>query len=438
MNIKGIFKKVSILLSLLFVITVVTACGSKDNDAESEDGVTEVSFIAYSNYEAPLQAVVEKFEAENKDIKIKLELAPFSQLMETIEIKMGSKSKDVDLLFVDTPLTMNYVLRGFLEPLDDLMDINPSEVWADSAVDAVTFENELVAAPLNSSSQVMYLNKDIFEEKGVEIPKEDERLTWEEVVELAKQLTYDSTGDGQTDVFGFSFDQIDRAYQLLALSDSKGVEMISDDGLTANGYTNSKESVEAYEFYYDLYNTHKISPKIDREEAIDYFISGKIAMYVGANHNLPKLEDSDLNYGVSLHPYFEGEKVATPTGAWNAGISKYSENKEEAARFLEYLTTDPEGSKAFFEVGATLPVNLELLDYIIEDKKYDEFPNSVIRIAAIESRETAVTRPKTPGYLEWETNMNRAFENIKNGTKPQEALDNAAKEIDNLLKKYAQ
>lgn len=438
MNIKGIFKKASILLSLLFVITIITACGSKDSDKNSESGQTEISFIAYSNYEAPLEAVVEKFEAENPDIKVKLELAPFSQLMETIEIKMGSKSKDVDLLFVDTPLTVNYVLSGYLEPLDDLLDIEPEKIWADSAVDAVTFENQLVAAPMNSSSQVMYINRDIFEEKGVEIPEEDERLTWAEVVELAKKLTYDSTGDGQTDIFGFSFDQIDRAYQLLALSDSKEVKMLSDDGLTSTGYTNSPKAVEAYEFYYDLYNTHKISPKIDREESIDYFISGKIAMYVGANHNLPKLEDSDLNYSVTLHPYFEDGKVATPTGAWNVGISKYSEKKEAAAKFLKYLTTDSEGSKTFFEVGATLPVNTELLNYIIEDESYDDFPNSVIRIAAKESQETAVTRPKTPGYLEWETNMNRAFENIKNGTKPQESLDNAVREIDNLLKKYAQ
>ncbi len=89
-----------------------------------------------------------------------------------------------------------------------------------------------------------------------------------------------------------------------------------------------------------------------------------------------------------------------------------------------------------FEVGGTLPVNNELLDFIETDAAYDEFPNNVIRIAAKESRETAVPRPKTPGYLEWETNMNRAFENIKNGTDPKEALDRAASEIDNLLKKY--
>lgn len=435
-------KKILSLISMILIL-LLAACGGGNSDISDENadadgdetGGTELSFIAYSNYEAPLEAVIEDFEAENPNITVKLELAPFEQLMETIEIKMGSKSEDVDLLFVDSPLAVNYALKGYLEPLDSLMSPDIADAWVDSAVDGVTFQDQMIAAPMNSSSQVLYLNKDIFEEKGVPLPKENERLTWEEIIEIAEQLTYDSNGDGQNDVFGFSFDQIDRAYQLLALSDSLDAEMVSENGLEATGYTNSPEAVEAFQFYSDLFNKYGVSPRIDRAESIDYFISGKIAMYLGANHNLPKLEESDLNYGVSLHPYFAKGEVATPTGAWNVGISKYSKNKEAAAKFLAYLTTG-EGAKTVFEIGGTLPVANELLDFIETDPMYDEFPNNIIRISATESRETAVPRPKTPGYLEWETNMNGAFKNIKNGTDPQEALNQAASEIDNLLKKY--
>lgn len=429
-----------IAVSLLLMISLVAGCAKSakpDQGASSPSpsGVSEISFVSYSNYEKPLKKVIEAFEKQHPDIKVKLELNPFAQLMETIEIKMGSKSKDMDLLFVDSPLVMNYAVKGYLEPLDKLIAADAKQKWVKFAVDAASYQNQLMAAPMNSSSQVMYYNKDLFQQKGIPFPAEDKRMTWEEVRDLAVKLTSDTNGDGQTDVFGFSFDQVGRAYQLLALSDSLGAKMVSDDGLVSKGYTNSPEAVKAFQFYADLFNKDKVSPKIKKEESIDYFTSGKVAMFVGANHNLPKLKASGLNFGVALHPYFAGQKVATPTGAWNVGISKFSTKKESAAKFIEFLTIG-EGAKILFEEGGTLPPQVELLDAIEKDPKYGEFPNNVIRISARESRETAVPRPKTPGYLEWETNMNKAFEDMKNGTDPKKALDDAVNIIDNQLKKY--
>ncbi len=230
---KRLLKQVKWLSAILLIATTLTACGKpnaqseekpSENKEKTTSEVTEISFVSYSNYEAPLKKVIEEFEKENPTIKVKLELSPFKQLMETIEIKMGAKSKDVDLLFVDSPLTMNYTLKGYLEPLDELLGAKVKEKWVKSAIDTASYKGKLMSAPMNNSSQVLYYNKDIFKEKGVEFLPEDKRLTWEEIVKTAQNLTYDNNGDGQTDVFGFSFDQIGRPYQLLALSDSLGAK----------------------------------------------------------------------------------------------------------------------------------------------------------------------------------------------------------------------
>lgn len=428
------FTRLKFIVLLIFSVLVFVGCNS-DSDSGNADGVTELSFMAYSNYEAPLNAVIEEFEKEHENIKVNIELAPFANLMESIEIKMGAQDDDLDLIFVDSPLTTNYALKGYLANLDDYFDFNPNDVWAEAAVNSSTYDGELLAAPMNSSSIVLYLNKDIFEENNVAIPDDTTRMTWEETIELAKQLTYDSDGDGQNDVFGFSFDQVDRPFQLLALSDSFGVDLIDEDGLVTTGHLDSPEAVEAFQFYYDLYNTWGVSPRITREESIDYFISGNIAMYLGANHNIPKIDESDLNYSVTLHPYFENGTPTTPTGAWGIGVSAYSKNKEAAATFLEYLTAG-DGAEILYDVGGTLPVANELLEHILTDSEFDEFPNKVIRISAQESMETAVPRPMTPGYLEFETNLERALSDIKNGTDPETVLSNTAAEIDRHLEKY--
>ena len=424
------------LAPLMITATVLAGCASGNSapaangqlEAAPAAGTQEITFAAYSNYEKPLTEAIKAFEEQNPEIKVKLDLAPFDQLMETIEIKLSAKSKDVDALFVDSPLVMNYSVKGYLAPLDELIDEEATQKWTPSAVNSVTYNNQLVAAPMNSSSQVLYYNKELFEKNGIPFPDENTRMTWEEVVELAKKLTADH-------VYGFSFEQISKAYQMLALSDSLGVKMISEDGLTATGYSNSPEAAQAFQFYGDLFNKHQISPKIRKEESLDYFTSGKVAMYLATNQNMPKIRDSGLDFGVTLHPYFAGEKVATPTGAWNLGVSQFSEKKEAAAKLVEFLTLG-EGARIIFEVGGTLPPQIELLDAISTDPKYEAFPDSILLMAAKESLETAVARPMTPGYLEWESNMNKAFDDIKNGAVPQKALDQAVSIIDNQLKKY--
>lgn len=434
-------KRIKWFIPFFLVLMLMAGCTSggqqvdgekKNTNSSSNDGSTTLNFLAHSNYEAPLKKVIQEFEKENPDIKVNLELAPFSQLMESIEIKLGSGSEDTDVLFVDSPLVVNYSLKGYLEPLNELLGGNAKESWVSSAVETVTYNDQLMAAPMNNSSMVLYYNKAIFEEKGIPFPAEDERHTWEEIIDMAKQLTYD---DGEKQIFGFSLDRVGTAYQFLAIPESLGVDMLSEDGLTSNGFTNSPEAIEAFTFYLNLFNEWKVSPKISQDESVDYFVSGKVAMLLGLTHNVPKLEESDIDYGISLHPFFEDGEVATPTGSWNIGISKYSQNKEEAAKFIEYLTIGA-GAKIMFEEGATLPVHVDLLDSIFNDPKFAEFPNNVMKIAAKESQETAAPRPKTPGYLEWDSNMSKVLEDIKNGADPKATVDEVVNVIDNLLKKY--
>ncbi|MFD0677314.1 MULTISPECIES: extracellular solute-binding protein [unclassified Paenibacillus] len=405
--------------------------------ADSAAGMTEISYLANSIWEKPIKKVIEEFEKENPNIKVNLQLSPSTKLTETIEIKLASKAQDLDVISVDVPLTMGYSLKGYLEPLDALIGADAKQKWISSATDAGSYQGQLMAAPMNTSSVVLFYNKDLFQKAGVAFPSDQlqYRMTWENVLEVAKKLSKDTNGDNQNDIFGFSFDQVGKAYQLISLGQSKNAKVLSDNGLTAKDYTNSPEMVSAFQFYSDLFNKEKVSPKIKREEALDYFISGKVAMFLASTQNMPRIKDAGMDFGIAPHPYFAGGKVATPTGSWHVGISKYSTKKEAAAKFVKYLTLG-KGSQIWLNENGALPASLELLDQIDKDPKYKDFPNNIMKLAAGEARETAAVRPKTPGYLEWENNVNKAFEDIKNGTDPKKALDDAATLIDSQLKKY--
>ena len=59
-----------------------------------------------------------------------------------------------------------------------------------------------------------------------------------------------------------------------------------------------------------------------------------------------------------------------------------------------------------------------------------------MKIAAYESANTAVPRALTPGYTEYDTSVQAAWEDIKNGADVKETLDNAAATIDSALERY--
>ncbi|MFC7394522.1 ABC transporter substrate-binding protein [Scopulibacillus cellulosilyticus] len=434
-------KKLISVFTALILIFFLAGCQSSEEtttDSKRTNGVTVIRMMTLSDWNSSLKKIVAQFEKENPTIKVNLETYPYEQLFENTEVKLGSKSRTYDIITVDGPLVANYSVKDYLEPLNHY--ISPKEqrkAWIDSSIKEGTYKGKLMAAPMNTSTQVLFYNKDIFSKRGVKPPEFNikKRWTWDQVVQAAKKLTYDTNGNRYPDVFGFSFEQVGRAYQNLALSDSLGANVISKDGLTTDGYLNSSKSVQAARFYYDLFNKWKVSPKITANESKEYFKTGKIAMFIGGTWNIKEFSDAKVNFGVAPHPYFKGHKVATPTGSWHLGISKFSTKKEAAAKFIRFLTIG-KGAKMWFDIYQNVPDNRNLLQAINRDPSYDSFPKNVYRLASYEVQHTASPRPITPGYLEFENLYDRTFDDIKNGANPKNALDQSSYKIDRLLEKY--
>ena len=102
---------------------------------------------------------------------------------------------------------------------------------------------------------------------------------------------------------------------------------------------------------------------------------------------------------------------------------------------MQYASTE-EGAQINFDLGGNLPCSLAVLNKIKTDPKYQKFPDNAMQLAVYEAVNTAVSRPMTPGYTEWQSVMESAYANIMNGTTPKKALDGAVEEIDAQLKKY--
>ena len=63
---------------------------------------------------AKIQKVVDGYQAAHPDVTIKLQPTPWDQYFQTAELRLSSKDKSVDLVYVDVPLIASYASRGFL------------------------------------------------------------------------------------------------------------------------------------------------------------------------------------------------------------------------------------------------------------------------------------------------------------------------------------
>jgi ABC-type glycerol-3-phosphate transport system substrate-binding protein len=384
--------------------------------------------------------VKQVYEEENPHVTINWQGMAFRPLFESIEIQLGAQSPALDIYGVDVPLIASYGIRGYLYPLNDYFSEEEQARWLPEAREAAYYEGQLLAPPGRTSTQMLFYNKEMFEEAGIPFPSADpnERWTWDQVVEAAQQLTRDTSGDGQIDTWGLLFHQVSRPYQMLPLPESAGGgNGVAPDGLSVRGHLTNEGWGRAAQFYYDLFNTWRISPVgVTPEETQDLFRAGRVAMIVTGDWGLALFRNADFEWGVAPHPYFEGGEPVTPTGSWHWGISPYSQNKEEAVKLIKFITLDERALTFLFEETARLAAHEIIFEFTPDQIEAAGFPLEGYELIQYELANTARHRPQSPGYLEWEDILSAAFQDIRNGADPETALQQAEARIEGQLLKY--
>jgi multiple sugar transport system substrate-binding protein len=125
----------------------------------------------------------------------------------------------------------------------------------------------------------------------------------------------------------------------------------------------------------------------------------------------------------------------TPTDSWATGISPFSKHKDAAKKFLAYMTLDPAGATA--TTSNNIPVQNDAFQTYLNalaDKSATYGQMAAIIKYALAN--TSVSRPMSIGYVDFESMMNKAFADIRNGSPAADRLKQAGSELDRALIKY--
>lgn len=377
---------------------------------------------------APL---ITAFEAKYPTYTVKYTQVPFDQLNSTIESRVGAKDTTVDVYTVDQPRVAQLAAKGFLEDLSDLKD-KAKAATSPAQYEVNLFRDKLWALPIWNSTQLMFVNKTALAKAGITPPSTDpaQRWTWEQTVEAAKKAQAAGTR------WGLLLEQTEYYYQLQPLMASLdgGTGITGDDALTPAVTTDGWN--KAMQWYGKLFSD-KLSPRgVGSFETSPLFNDGKLAFFVGGPWDVGGFAKSKIDWSIAPMPYFAGGKQVTPTGSWSWGINPASKNKDAARALIEFAALDAAGNLASTEAQTIIPANTEAATQYLPKLEALAGAKSAGVAALIEHEvaQTAVARPTSVGYVQFEEVLHKAFADIRNGSEPVARLKQAATQLDEAWK----
>lgn len=425
-------------LAALSLLAGGCASATDDGDDTTDDAAASdtetarsISVLTFNSPEQ-MEPLLEAWAEVEPNVAVEVQTVPFGDLNAVIQSRVGTGDSSIDVYLVDQPRLASLASRDLLLDLTDRVSI-PDDTLLPDAVAWSSYEDRLFALPVHTSTQLLLFNPDLIDQVGATQPTTDpaDRWTWEQVVDVA------STVQSETDAeWGLLFEQGSAPYQVLPLPESLdgGPGLTGDDMLTPALTTPGW--IEAMDWWRGVHEDGVVPRGMGFGVTTETFAAGEAPFFLAGPWNLGILgsQDLDFEFGVAPHPYFDGGDVVTPTGSFSWGVNPAAENVDDAVRFIEFVSLDPAGSAAITAGDPNIPTNVVALDdYLGQDAFQSGTGGTVGDLIRHELETTTRLRPQSIGYIQFETIVGAALEDIRNGLDVEETLASAEEELDAAL-----
>ena len=381
----------------------------EESKNDSEDEKAEITFwhaMGGGQGEA-LESLVADFEKEHPNIKVNLQnQGNYGDLNQILVATMQSPSDlptitqaypDWMLQFEDANLVTDLtdMVKGE-DGIEDYDDILPG------VREEIEQDGKIMGLPFNKSTEVLWYNKTLFDELGLEVPK-----TYDELKEVSKKI-YE-----EKNIPGVGFDSLPNFYATYL--HNKGLEMDKDLDIT------SPESVEAVNYHLD-----GIKDGYFRIAGTDQYMSGpfaneQVGAYIGSNAGEVYVKDGvEDKFEYAAAPYPAESAVQQGTNIYMFDNADDAQ-KKAAFEFLKYLTSKEAQIKFALDTGY-MPARTSAL----EDSKYKDSDSSIAPILA-DATKNLYSRPLAPG-------SQQAYNDI--GSTLEQILSNSDSDVESELKAF--
>jgi sn-glycerol 3-phosphate transport system substrate-binding protein len=398
-------------------------------------GTTEISFYYPVAVGGPITKLIDNmaadFEKENPGIKVKPIYAGTYQ--ETIvKLITAHKSGNAPATSVALSTDMFTLIdEDAIVPFDELVQSDDDKKWLASFFPAFMLNSQTGGktwgAPFQRSTVVLYWNKDLFKEAGLDPEKPP--ANWAEQLSFAQKLT---KGDSQ---WGIQVPSTGFPYWLFqGFSTQAGALLMNQEGNRT--FYDKPEVIEALTYWVDLSRKHKVHPPgiVDWGTTPKDFFEKKVAMIWTTTGNLTNVRNNaKFPFGVAMLP--AGKKRGSPTGGGNFYISKKAPKAQQVAafKFARWATTPERAAQWCVDTGY-VAVRKDAFETAALKKYVADFPPAAV---ARDQLEFAVAELSTHENQRVTKALNDGLQAALTGTKaPDAALKDAQAEAERILVRY--
>ena len=339
------------ILSIALGAAIATPAQAEVNWRQFEGTTLNAIFFTANYIDAWFRPMAKEFTAQT-GIKVKMQVLQAGQMRKKQDIMLAGKDEQLDLVMLQMDNR-----GGKLTAANHLEDLGPYVKDASLTPANYDYPGDWLGGCLNTErvitgqalnnivwsaqAQLLHIRKDLFKKHGVKVP-----TTMAELEDAAKKLTIDEDGDGKPEIYGF----LSRGWGRLTTASfatylfNFGGSWFKTEGGQKVSNINSKESVDAFEFYGRMIRDYApksaLSNKPPQNAAL--YAAGKAAMLSALNywHGLadnPKrsrIAGKTTTILVPMGPAGSFPNVPTTSLA----ISKYSEKKKAAWLYIAWMT----------------------------------------------------------------------------------------------------
>ncbi|WP_096188090.1 ABC transporter substrate-binding protein [Evansella halocellulosilytica] len=432
-------------LVVMMTLFVLAACGSGESEVNyTEDGKVHVSFwhaMGGGPGEA-IEEMVDDFNQSQEDVFVEpVYQGSYEELLNQLRA-VGGTAEAPSIVQVYEVGTKFMSESGFIEPVQTFIDEHNVDTssFEENIMGYYEIDGQLYSMPFNTSNAIMFYNKDMFEEAGLD--PESPPQTFNEVKEAAEQLTI--TSGGNTEVHGFSILIYGWFFEQL-LANQGALYLNNDNGRTGDGseaLINDEPGVNVFEWLNEMNEAGTIGNYGRQWDDIrSAFAAERVAMYLDSTAATSgNVNSADFEVGTAYLPVPDGmdpQGVIVGGGSLWMTNSVPEEEQNAAFEFIKY-TTKPEVQAKWAGATGYFPITTEAYDEAELQEIYEEFPQFLTSIEQLQN--TSLT-PATQGALmgvfpEARNIVENAIESLYQGGDPQQLLDQATEEIENAIEQY--
>jgi multiple sugar transport system substrate-binding protein len=340
------------------------------------------------------QAIVDAFEKANPKITVNVTVSDWNEYWPKLQTSLAAGSGAPDVFVMDGPYFPDYQSRGQLLDVTPLIQRDGYDVsqLADLAVQDFTApDGHLYGLPRDQNVVALYYNKKMFDAAGVPYP--DDSWDWNKLLDVSRQLTKDTSGDGKPDQWGLYTETGDMENYWASLVWQNGGDILSADKKT--NLLGTDQAAGGIQFLQDLIWKDKVVPEpLVVASAGDMFSMGQAAMEANGSWLVATQIDAGIDFGIAPLPKGPAGRATSvnPTGAV---IYKGTPAHDAAWQLVKYLSC-PEAQEMMMTLKASMPVNKAVL----EGPYAGTFDGAKVFADALAY---AHLKPSFKGYNEWFT-----------------------------------